>query len=95
MTKSETDENEFIVSLGCLVCGASPQIHHNRRNGGKRNKAPKVPLCFACHDANSPSGLHHIGVKAFEREHGSVNSMAAWVEEQMKERGMVPTWRKK
>lgn len=94
MTKAERKENEFIISLGCMVCGSlEVEIHHNRRNGGKRKNAAKIPLCTFHHSAQSNNGLHH-GLATFELHHGSVNAMADYVTERLKENGMTPTWEK-
>jgi hypothetical protein len=97
MTKAESRENEFIVSLGCMVLGCSdpPRIHHDRRNGGKRKLSPKVAICHRHHSEQSNEGLHHIGIKAFERQYGSVSAKARWVEDQLTAHGLTPTWKKK
>jgi hypothetical protein len=94
MTKAEEAENKFISALGCMICGDIPRIHHDRRNGGKRKLAPKVPICHRHHSEQSNEGLHHVGIKAFEAQYGSVTSMARWIEDQMKEAGLVPSWKK-
>ena len=51
MTKTEREENERIVALGCIVCRRagihSPAIiHHVRKlaTSKKRTKAPKIGL---------------------------------------------------
>jgi hypothetical protein len=93
MTKSEKEENNRIVALGCIVCRrmgiyTPAQIHHVRKlaTSKKRNNAPKVPLCFQHHLSGLYGTALHAGEKRFEQNFGSVLEM---VEEtkQLLERG--------
>ena len=90
MTKTEREENERIVALGCWVCRkflgvyTVPEIHHVRKlaTSKKRKLSPKLPLCFNHH---SPYGVYgvalHAGEKEFERKFGSVMGMLEEVNE--------------
>ncbi len=63
-----------VASLGCVICrhlgyGATPaQVHHIREGQGAAQRASymlTVPLCPEHHTGGT--GLHGLGVKAFER----------------------------
>jgi hypothetical protein len=82
MTKSEKEENNRIVALGCIVCRrmgiySVPEIHHHRKlaTSKKRKLAPKVPLCHAHHNGHVYGVSLHAGEKQFEQNFGSVLEM--------------------
>lgn len=83
MTKSERQENEAIVRHGCAVCRqhfgvySEPEIHHVRRMGTskKREKSPKIGLCFRHHRGPYGVGIHS-GREEWESRYGSEIDMA-------------------
>ena len=72
-TKEQKRLFSSLSDLGCILCwhkgyeGSPAEIHHIRR-AGKRDTAPVIPLCPEHHRGNS--GIHGLGRKGFEREHG-------------------------
>lgn len=76
-TAAERRHMGCVAALGCILCdhlglGATPaQVHHLREGQGASQRASNfltVPLCREHHVGNS--GLHGLGVKAFERTYG-------------------------
>jgi hypothetical protein len=60
-----------IASLGCLPCKLSgygftePELHHVRKFGGSRKKAPVIPLCPNHHRLGPPGVAVHAGRKVW------------------------------
>lgn len=82
MTKAERQRLDALARLGCLVClragyHSQPEIHHIRRSGEPRKHERTIPLCPQHH--RGQYGVHHMGRKAFEREHGAQEDMLAEV----------------
>lgn len=69
---------DFVFSLGCLICGAPPELAHTQ-SGGMGRKADArtiVPLCPLHH-----SEQHQYGTKTFEASYGlDLKASAAWIE---------------
>jgi len=63
---------DFVAKMGCLVCGASPSIHHVISDGFKRltkNHWHVTPLCHKHHQGDK--GYHGLGSDgAFQRMYG-------------------------
>ena len=78
------ERQEFVRSLGCLICGQPPELAHTK-SGGMGRKADAdtiVPLCHAHH-----SELHQHGAKTFEAHWGlDLNASAAWIEAKWQEK---------
>lgn len=74
MTKEQKAHYDKVARQGCVLCavlgyGESPaEIHHIRRNGGKRTDAPVIGLCPEHHRGST--GVHGLGRKAFAIRHG-------------------------
>ena len=78
MTKAEKLHYAKLARLGCILCrqldvknvSDSPtEIHHIRRFGGVRSKAPAVPLC-AYHHRLGDNSYHSLGAKGFTKYWG-------------------------
>ncbi|CAB4140058.1 Recombination enhancement, RecA-dependent nuclease [uncultured Caudovirales phage] len=60
---------ENVAELGCVLCrhlgyrDTPCEIHHIRRFGTKRDRAPVIGLCPEHHRGNT--GVHGLGRKAF------------------------------
>lgn len=74
MTKEQKAHYDKVARQGCVLCrvlgyGETPaEIHHIRRNGGKRDDAPVIGLCPEHHRGST--GVHGMGRKAFAVRHG-------------------------
>lgn len=80
-----------MAALGCSMCyrlyGAHApgpvDLHHLRGNGwGRGDYKTLMPLCFNHH--RGAEGIHHIGVKLWEREMGVTQlELLAWTLEKL------------
>lgn len=86
-----------VSALGCMVCGAWPQIHHigggsaadagiRRGLSQKVSDEHVVPLCSYHHVGDQ--GIHKIGVRTWERLYGS--QMDMWLAVQVRLEGVSP-----
>lgn len=77
------ERQAWFRTLGCLICGQSPEIAHVT-NGGMGRKADArytVPLCTSHH-----AEQHQQGVKSFEQAYGvDLKASAEWVESQWRQ----------
>lgn len=73
---------EWLRSLGCIVCGYSPCAICHTKSGGMGRKADfthTVPMCFPHHREQ-----HQMGTKSFEARYGvnltalAEHTEAAW-----------------
>ena len=73
MTRAEKKENARIVALGCIICGGPAEIHHVRRlaTSKKRERAPKIPLCWLHHRDGGWGVAVHAGRATFEAQFGT------------------------
>ena len=77
MKKAEKENYAKLARYGCVLCkhlGFSDpdmpvEIHHIRRFGGQRDKAPAVPLC-AGHHRHFKDSIHQLGAKGFQKHWG-------------------------
>jgi hypothetical protein len=77
------ERQTFVRGLGCLICGADPQLAHTATGGmgRKADAATIVPLCDLHHRE-----LHQHGVSTFARRWGiDLTASAAWIEEQWRQ----------
>lgn len=82
MNATEKDRRfQALTDLGCIVCGAKPAaVHHltGLKYRGMSRKADDrytVPLCAAHHQGHGHGVSIHDGIKAFERQHGTQESL--------------------
>lgn len=70
-TKADKDRYAALAQLGCMICGAEPQIHHvlkQKGMGRKNGNDMTYSLCFKHHTGNE--GIHTIGRKTWEAKYG-------------------------
>ena len=77
-TEAESRYMGHVASLGCALClerfgflGVPCQVHHQRTGIGSGRRASHtqtVGMCWLHHVG--PNGVHGMGRRAFEREHG-------------------------
>lgn len=63
-----------VVSLGCLICGKRPTIHHVHKNEGMSQRASdyrSLPLCSQHHQHGGHGVAIEAGRKAFEANFGT------------------------
>lgn len=75
-TKAEKDHMHRVRSLGCIICGRPPEVHHitNGTMGKKASHYETIPLCFNHHSAQTPLPFGesvHKGTKSFEAKYGT------------------------
>lgn len=70
MTRRERYTDK-VARHGCMVCGSPAAIHHVRRHGIPRDKAPIIPLCGAHHQTGGRGVAIHAGRETFEANFGS------------------------
>ena len=78
------ERQDFVRSLGCLICGQPPELAHTSSGGtGRKADASTIcPLCTAHHHE-----LHQHGVKTFEAQWGvDLKASAAWIEAKWQEK---------
>jgi hypothetical protein len=77
MTKDERNHMDAVAGLGCILChrmghdDTPAVVHHIRAGQGMGQRASHyetIPLCPEHHAGKT--GLHGMGVRAFERVHG-------------------------
>lgn len=79
MSKTLPDRARFdaLADMGCILCDllgfgkTPPQIHHIRTGQGIARRASHhetIPLCPEHHQGDT--GVHGMGVRAWERFHG-------------------------
>ncbi len=72
------ERQDFVRSLGCIVCGQEPQLCHSA-TGGMGRKADYTTIYPACHSHHAEQ--HQMGVKSFEAKYGlDLKAVAAHVE---------------
>ena len=61
-----------VRELGCLVCGAWPEIHHCfTQSGGRKNNNLVIPLCSIHHRHQGEGVSFHPFWKAWQKIYGS------------------------
>ena len=78
------ERQEFVRSLGCLICGQPPELAHTKSGGmGRKADADTIaPLCNQHHGE-----LHQHGAKTFEAQWGvDLKATAAYIEAKWQER---------
>lgn len=78
MTSAEKKHLGKVAALGCLVCGATAEIHHPRFAAGMSQRAPHwfaVPLCQIHHRLGEFGQAIHNGQQEFEKNYLSEQDM--------------------
>jgi hypothetical protein len=86
MTKAERIHMAKVAELGCLLCGAIPELHHIRSGQGLGQRASNfevLPLCSLHHRTGGPGIAFHAGRRTWEAQHGSERELLERV------RGMI------
>jgi hypothetical protein len=68
-TAEEKNHMAKIAAMGCVLCGASAEVHHIRTGMGMGRRAghfQTIPLCFFHH--RGMRGIHALGRKRWEKE---------------------------
>ena len=69
-TKAQRAHWDKVASMGCMVCGAMPEIHHAMTGmGGRKNHDLVLPLCYLHH--RGAQGIHFMGRKAWQKIYGT------------------------
>lgn len=69
-TKAQRAKWEKMRSLGCLICGAPPAIHHCETGmGGRKDHDKVIPICQFHHQG--AQGIHTIGRKKWQELYGT------------------------
>ena len=75
-TKAEREHMDRVARLGCLICGATAEVHHVTTGVGMGQRASHydtIPLCPRHHKA-TVGGLGeaiHAGKRTWEQRHGA------------------------
>lgn len=80
-TKAEREYMNRVFSLGCLICGKPPHLHHPTGAGMalKASNYDVIPLCPYHHQHGNYGEAVHNGTQEFERRYGTQEEMIARV----------------
>ncbi len=73
-TKAEQDHMDAVARLGCLICGATAEVHHITTGVGMGQRASHydtIPLCPRCHRTGAVGVAIHAGKRTWEQRHGT------------------------
>lgn len=87
MTNKERYHLAQVVSLGCIICGNIPEIHHVRHGmgmGQRNSNFNVIPLCHVHHRTGNYGTAFHAGKKAFEKNFGTELELLDKVNERLK-----------
>ena len=76
----------LVADQGCYICRQFAEIHHNTKNRAYSKKSSNfdiIPLCPNHH--RGQEGIHHIGVKEWESNHGDQDKIVEEVKKRVKE----------
>lgn len=69
-TKQQLAIWDEMREIGCILCGASPHIHHIETGMGRRKNHDRcIPLCHNHHQGKE--GIHTLGRKAWQAIYGT------------------------
>lgn len=70
-TKQQREKWRRIGEIGCMICGAQPELHHCFTGaGGRKNHDHVIPLCWT-HHRSPQAGIHGMGRKAWQKKYGT------------------------
>lgn len=73
-TKKQREHWQRVSGAGCMICGASPEIHHLFTGaGGRKNHDAVIGLCWLHH--RGPQGIHFMGRKKWQTIYGYEQEM--------------------
>lgn len=84
---------DALAAMGCIVCGAHPEIHHLRGHpwsgaGQRAGDEHTIPLCRGHHRGDSllPGVVgYHESPAEFERQYGTQADLLEQVEQRLRE----------
>ena len=82
MTKEEKQYVDYVVSLGCIICGSPANAHHPRFACGMSQRSPHwlvIPLCKYHHQDGPCGEALHNGQQEFQKKFGREEDLLAEV----------------
>ncbi len=86
-TKQEKEHMAKVASLGCIICGATAEVHHitGAGMGLRSSHFETIPLCTKHHRTGEFGEAVHNGTRTFEGRYGTQQELLAKTLERLSE----------